>query len=733
MALTVAGEASESQTIRLPEPLGAVSRTPSGHVVAISSEGTAACFAPRDAALGSCVPLPAVGMLHPACDGILPVTTAHGAVAVALKEGALEIVTELAGAATSGCASVPNLEVVGFATVTSDERSISVHALTNGHLNPPIVTELPTELLSTRWDDGVPLTVASASAAPNLGLVVSLSDGGLAGVRGSTAEAAGGVAWARAEGLTLIESAAFFDLPTPTAEAEAEAKALEPSTWQRLSLEASRALAAAGLKGVAPDEAALRHAAALKRGRPFRDADGFRAQVLVRTRDGGIAALHNGDGRLLWRVRADASPRSTIARWLIPHEGGRRAEAVLFDLEKSEARVFDAYTGTLLETFKLPSETREIVALPEPVSDSTERVDRFGYLLVTPGAVAVVPDRDDVRAAAAATSTVLVVSDAASGVVSGMDLRSGGLPPSPLWRMRMSAPLAAVVGPRGEDAVAGVARVTGEGQLIFRHLDPNVLLVAAELPTGSLEVRLLDAATGRVLHATEHPDARAPVQVALAENWVVYSFRARGEPRVQYASVELFEAGVTPPNAFELAMGNVPKGAGRGMLPPVAQSVLFASRQDVSALSTSRARRGVTTRLLLVSTRGGQIQAFDRRALDPRRPRIAPGAKPTAAQQAEGLPPYSPELQGGMYITYATRVARLRGTASTGAELESASLVFAYGLDTYHARVAPAKTYDMVPADFPAGLLVLFVVAMAAGAGALAKLSATRIVNKQWA
>lgn len=54
----------------------------------------------------------------------------------------------------------------------------------------------------------------------------------------------------------------------------------------------------------------------------------------------------------------------------------------------------------------------------------------------------------------------------------------------------------------------------------------------------------------------------------------------------------------------------------------------------------------------------GRAYLLDRRFLDPRRPIIAPGAKPTPAQAAEGLPPYAPELPlaGQQYATLDSQV-----------------------------------------------------------------------------
>ena len=63
-------------------------------------------------------------------------------------------------------------------------------------------------------------------------------------------------------------------------------------------------------------------------------------------------------------------------------------------------------------------------------------------------------------------------------------------------------------------------------------------------------------------------------------------------------------------------------------------------------------------------------------------------------------------------ISYDRSVALLRSITTCPASLESTSLVFAYGLDLYYIRLAPAKSFDLLPSDFKYGLLVLLVVGL---------------------
>lgn len=93
------------------------------------------------------------------------------------------------------------------------------------------------------------------------------------------------------------------------------------------------------------------------------------------------------------------------------------------------------------------------------------------------------------------------------------------------------------------------------------------------------------------------------------------------------------------------------------------------------------------------ATPPGRVYLLDRRFLDPRRPHIPPGGKPTPAQAAEGLPPYAAELPlgGASFATLDHRVAGLRGVVVEAAVLESTQLMLAHGLDLFYTRLTPSK------------------------------------------
>jgi hypothetical protein len=95
----------------------------------------------------------------------------------------------------------------------------------------------------------------------------------------------------------------------------------------------------------------------------------------------------------------------------------------------------------------------------------------------------------------------------------------------------------------------------------------------------------------------------------------------------------------------DLAFAETNATASSWDVPPLeAGSQTFLARLPVSGLAVTRSARGSTAKQVLLLGAGGQVALLDRRFLDPRRPIVPPGQKPTPEQAAEGLPAYQPEL-----------------------------------------------------------------------------------------
>lgn len=58
-------------------------------------------------------------------------------------------------------------------------------------------------------------------------------------------------------------------------------------------------------------------------------------------------------------------------------------------------------------------------------------------------------------------------------------------------------------------------------------------------------------------------------------------------------------------------------------------------------------------------------------------------------------------------------MANVRKIVTAPALLESTSLVFAYGLDLFHTRIAPSGTFDVLSENFNKAQLVLTIIGLA--------------------
>jgi hypothetical protein len=232
--------------------------------------------------------------------------------------------------------------------------------------------------------------------------------------------------------------------------------------------------------------------------------------------------------------------------------------------------------------------------------------------------------------------------------------------------------------------------------------------------------------------------ASGPVHAVVTENSAVYHYWSARHERWAVSSIDVYKEPPPGLTVADLALGRGAAAGGNASAwdahPLLFDRASFLSKLPAAALGATRTAHGTAAKMLLLATPAGQVYMLDRRLVDPRRPVLAPGAKPTPTQMAEGLPPYAPELAvaGPAFATMDRRVARLRRVLAAPAVLESASLMAAVGLDLFYARLQPSRGFDMVPDDFPHALLVAIVAGMAAAAVAMRAIVQKRALKLKW-
>ncbi|KAH0559446.1 hypothetical protein GP486_004036, partial [Trichoglossum hirsutum] len=250
------------------------------------------------------------------------------------------------------------------------------------------------------------------------------------------------------------------------------------------------------------------------------------------------------------------------------------------------------------------------------------------------------------------------------------------------------------------DPVASIGRVLGDRSVMYKYLNPNLLLITTVSDAETKATfTLLDSVSGNILYTTTHygVDTSRPIVSTMSENWFVYSFwgdvvdpsgapTSRPSPKGYHLIVsELYESPI-PNDRGHLGSAT---NFSSTHAPPFVKPQAYLIPAPLSALAVTSTRQGITSRQILAflaDTHG--IIAIPRVVLNPNRP---VDRDPTPAEAEEGLVRYQPALDFDpkWVITHKRDVVGARKIITSPALLESTSLVFAYGVDVFGTRVAP--------------------------------------------
>ena len=282
------------------------------------------------------------------------------------------------------------------------------------------------------------------------------------------------------------------------------------------------------------------------------------------------------------------------------------------------------------------------------------------------------------------------------------------------------------------DPVASIGKVLWDRNVLYKYLNPNIILVTAVNEVASTaSFYLLDSVSGEILYSTTHEgvDTTQPNPSALTENWFAYSLWADslsatsalpGSKGYQLVVSELFESEFpndrgpfgAADNSSSLEPLEVPN-AEPAIPHVITQS--FIIPEAISKMSVTQTGQGITSRSLLCALPASNaIFAIPRTLLDPRRP---VDRDPTALEMEEGLFRYQPtiDIDPKFVLTHKRDVSGVKNIITSPALLESTSLLFAYGIDIFGSRVSPSAAFDILGKGFNKLSLVATVAALWAG------------------
>ncbi|MDP2434380.1 MAG: hypothetical protein Q8P67_01400, partial [archaeon] len=518
------------------------------------------------------------------------------------------------------------------------------------------------------------------------------------------------VKWSRAEGLATAFKAEFLDLPHhQSEEAATELELIQSGLASRIALhldKLQRFLLPSRVRSAAESP----HNAT----RPLlTSAFGFRKLVVVLSRHGRVFALDSEDGSVLWSryfpcsqlqqvfvLRSPLHPQPRIA--VLAKEGRHTLLSILNPLSALEvARHHLAATvaaATLTpDPLHLLSSSRLLLVDQSTRKCSVLSIDGGLQPYTSPPASA--GGADFVHYA---LSPNLVAGYACDG-------RS-------VWHKKFlssdeqgSAEVVVAAQAYHHTAPSTPYKVLGNGTMSTKYINPNKLLVATQWKSSQkreshLNVYLLDTITGQELLHHSHKHGEEPVHLIQYQNWVGYQYWHAHAHRFELVSIELYA-----PSSLDYhgAFSSYDR------LVPAVFSAAFIAPFPLHAMAVTDSLRGITPHHLITTTAGGRVVAIDSRILDPRRPLAA---SITEEQRAEELFPYHPEisLPSRAMLSYNLTLHGLYHVATAPTSVESTTLVFAYGLDLFSTRFAPAHQYDLLQEEFNKPLLVCTVIILLA-------------------
>jgi|MDSX01.1.fsa_nt_gb hypothetical protein len=553
------------------------------------------------------------------------------------------------------------------------------------------------------------------------------------------------VRWTREEATSQAVQVIFGDLPEKT-DAAGGVQFTKLSLRDRSELQLLALKARFQLAG--PREMArlihLRSADATKL-LAKRDANGFRKSILTLSERGAIVALHNGDGRTLWRQYLGGKSVGTfksLMKWK-PIGGDDEVDYALAMAKSSTTTTFFVVNQFTGELFGKPTIVDVAAAHVLPFTLPTGE-DAL-IVVDAEGRAATYPKRAEPSALDALNSLSYYKVDQTTNEVRGYKLRkaSDGMTTMDslhTWTVSFPPAAGSIVGfankPTSEERVNSWTRVPGDRSTLFKYLNPNTIFVATSDGT-AVHVSLIDGVTGRILYRVRHGDARGPVKAVVCENWVAYHYFNTRAKRYAMSVLEMFDDGEERRNLavgdllYDSILGKTRNETSSSLNPPplriIGQS--YYVRPEAKMISVTRSKRGVTEPAVLLATANDQVAAIDKRFLDPRRPN-----KPSAADREEGLIPYTEVIPifPGSWVTHKRVVHGLRGLVTAPAELESSIHFVAHGLDLFYARITPSQSFDALDDDFNYVLLVFTLVALAVGAFVTKRAADAADANHAW-
>lgn len=463
-----------------------------------------------------------------------------------------------------------------------------------------------------------------------------------------------------------------------------------------------------------------------------RDGFGFQKLILLATEKGRVIGLDTGNqGRVIWSMGlVDLSP-------------GEKWKICNIEMEYGTALIQgcngDFWLVQILDGAILKHQPRDVV---NNMKASISILDALGGKIWVP--VHSDGSLGHYRRSELPEGT-LIVTKGDQGVIQCWRSTKNAAP-TMLWDFNPSSgeTISNVITRPAHDPVASIGKALGDRNVMYKYLNPNVLLIATVNPKLALaKIHIFDSSSGQILHVAKHSnvDTSQPITAIISENWVAYSLFSDVTDNLQDGSTSTGPS----PRGFQLVISELfesqypndrgplgsrsnfstiyPTESENGEIngTPHVISQAYSIPGLISQMSVTSTLQGITPRSLLCFLPSlDAIIAIPRTVLDPRRPI---GRDPVPVELEEGLFKHNAvlEFEPKWIVNHKRDIMSLSSIMTAPSFLESTSLLFSFGdIDIFGTRVTPIGGFDILGKGFSKMQLVGTVIALAIGTGIMA-------------
>uniref|UniRef100_F1KV51 ER membrane protein complex subunit 1 n=1 Tax=Ascaris suum TaxID=6253 RepID=F1KV51_ASCSU len=567
--------------------------------------------------------------------------------------------------------------------------------------------------------------------------------------------------WSRHEALSAISTVRMVDLPLSEAQAGiesefiAEANILE-SLIRRLSSQAdqfhrafikaaNQILSASSILNIRSRSftdwmSSLRSSATHhdvhKGDAPIeRDYFNLRKIIVVSTLKSTVFGLDSSDGSIIWRLYLgrDTIPlKESLGSLSVPlfiqrttthYQYSALAAVALANKYTRNGLLitFDPISGKMIERIDLSSRIKRVELLPLVDAYSVHPlliIDKSNKISTYP----------KLSSEVSFPTPIHLFSFEANGHLEGFRFDVQRMELQRTWgadlRLTPQQKIIAIASKPAHQRVHSPGKVLGDRSVLYKYSNPNLVVIAVLDSSHSvLHIDFIDAVNGYVVYKAKQAKVAGPVHLVQCENWLTYSYWNEKNRRMEIAVIELYEGSE---QTDELRFNSLTP-----TLPPVVHAIsrAYIFPQGISALGVTETEQGLSTRSLLVAMPFGGIYGISKRIIDARRP-----LEMTPELAEEMLIPYRPELPIAPedFVNYNQTVYNIRSIKASPSGLESTSLMLAYGLDLFFARLTPSGTFDILKDDFDHLLISIVLVGLVVACLICKKLGRNHSLKQAW-